>query len=310
MQLSELKSKLKEHTLSNDLIVFVCDKSRFLAEQYKDLICQERSLDEKHIGSLAELNSSLSLIVDNSDYVNVLTTDVFDEYHDDYHQFTDTIVICDSIKEKKIENALKDYIIKTPALKQWQVLDYIKARCPSLDQDLIEWLYDATGGSIERIDNELDKISLFDKTEQNNALIAIKNSPKSDLYKIIDKSAKKPMADIYVLKNWIISRDYKNLSEFLYHESNMDCSGLNPFTLVNLLMFDLKNRLVAKSMTAAEMGISDGQYKFLKYNKLGYSLPTMLQKLDFLSSFDLKVKSGNLDIDNSKLLDYVICNML
>lgn len=310
MQLNELKSKLKDHALSNDLIVFVCNKSRFLAEQYKDIICQERLLDEKHISSLAELNSSLSLIIDNSDYVNVLITDVFDEYHDDYSQFTDTIVICDSIKEKKIENALKDYIIKTPALKQWQVLDYIKTRCPSLDRDLIEWLYDATGGNIERIDNELDKISLFDKTDQNNVLIEIKNSTKSDLYKIIDKSAKKPMADIYVLKNWILSRDYKNLSEFLYHEPNIDRSDLNPFALVNLLMFDLKNRLVAKSMTAAEMGISEGQYKFLKYNKLGYSLPALLQKLNFLSSFDLKVKSGNLDIDSDKLLDYVICNML
>lgn len=310
MQLTELKQKLKDGTLPQDLIIFRCNDQTFLAEQYLKIIEQSRDLEERAISSLAETKSSLSLVIDYTESVNVIRTDVFNEFYDDYSDFNNTVIICNSIKEKKIEKNAKDYIIDLPSLQKWQVLDYIAAKCPGVTADMAEWLYDAAGGDINRIDNELSKIELFDKSEQNQIIINLKNDKRSDLYHLVDKTARKPLADSFILKNWILSRDYQNITDFLIHENYINCADLNVFALVNLLMFDLKNRLLVRSSTAAEMKISNGQYNYLKYNKLGYSLSAMLKKLDFLSSFDSKIKSGTLDLDNSVLLDYVVCNFL
>lgn len=310
VQLTELKQKLKDGALSQDLIIFKCNGQTFLAEQYLKIIAQSRDLEERIISSLADTKSSLSLVIDYTESINVIRTDIFNEFYDDYSDFDNTIIICNSIKEKKIEKNAKEYIIELPSLQKWQVLDYITTKCPGVAIDTAEWLYDAANGDINRIDNELSKIELFDTSEQNQILIDLKNSKRSDLYHLIDKTAKKPLADSFILKNWLLARDYKNIADFLIHENYINCADLNVFALVNLLMFDLKNRLLIKSSTAAEMNVSTGQYNFLKYNKLGYSLPTMLKKLNFLSSFDSKIKSGLLDLDSSVLLDCVICNFL
>ena len=77
--------------------------------------------------------------------------------------------------------------------------------------------------------------------------------------------------------------------------------------LVGALLPKIKNLLMVKyaGKTAAEIGISDGQYYYL--TKDAYVPLERLQKLlSVVSNIDLQLKSGLLDIGKEAQIDYLI----
>ncbi len=296
MDLQTFKANVLDGKLPEKLVVLNCAENFFIADQYINTLCAKTGKEKKLVNSIFEQESALSLVFDYTDTINILKTETFEEIAEDYSMVENTIVVCNKI-EKKLEAALADYIIKIPALKDWQVFDYIKQVCPELDELEIKWLYNAAGKNIYKIESELDKILLFHPKDRKKALACLRFSQDSDLYNI----------SIFELCDAIIYNRKNILVEYLRHRKTVDFELMS---LVGALLPKIRNLLLVKyaGKTAADIGISDGQYYYL--TKDPYIPMERLQHLlKVVSNIDLQVKSGLLDIPKDAQIDYVISKL-
>jgi hypothetical protein len=200
----ELKNFITNKIVPTDFMIFVSKDNKYLASQYV------KALGELSVGGINKISSiyepqqsSLMLLTTSSEALNILTIDTFDERAEEYSQFENTIVICEQVS-KDIAKNVEKYIIKFPKLEEWQICDYAKTICPKLDNEDIEWLVKATGGSIERVNNELAKVALFSKDDQKEVFNAIRFDPQTDLYS----------ADIFAVVNALVEGDMLVLFDF------------------------------------------------------------------------------------------------
>ena len=299
MTLIDLKNFINNKVVPSDFMVFVSKECPFLANQYV------KTLGELSIGGINKINSiyepqqsSIMLLATPTEALNVLYIDTFDERSEDYTQFENTIVVCEQVS-KDIAKNVEKYIIKFPKLTDWQIFDYAKTICPIIDTEDLQWLVNATDCDIERVLNELDKVSLFDKSEQKEVFSAIRFDPQSDLYK----------ADLFNIVNALVAGDSAVLFDFIKHDGY---EIHEPVVLANRTLSSLKNIiLIARNpqLTAAELGVSPGQYNFIKNRYRSLNIEAVKYKIKFLSNFDLLLKTSQLDLDKRDMLSYLISNL-
>ena len=207
-------------------------------------LCAKTGKEKKVVNSIFEQESALSLVFDYTETINVLKTETFSEVAEDYSIFENTIIICNKL-EKKLEAALADYVIKIPALKDCQVIDFIKQVCHELDDLEAKWLYNAAGKNIYKIESELDKILLFHPKERKKALACLRFSQDSDLYNL----------SIFELCDAIIYNRKDVIVEYLRHR---DVVNFELMSLVGALLPKIRNLLFVKyaGKTAADLGIT------------------------------------------------------
>ena len=254
MTLIDLKNFINNKIVPSDFMIFVSKDCPFLANQYV------KTLGELSIGGINKVNSiyeprqsSIMLLSTPSDALNVLYTDTFDERSEDYTQFENTIVVCEQVSKDIVKNVEK-YTIKFPKLSEWQLFDYAKTICPTIDDEDLQWLVKTADCDINRVINELAKISLFSKVEQKEVFSAIRFDPQSDLYK----------ADLFDIVNALVLGDQVVLFDFLKH-NGWDIH--EPVVLANRTLSSLKNIiLIARNphLKAADLGVSPGQFNFIK----------------------------------------------
>lgn len=299
MTLIELKNFINNKLVPSDFMIFVAKDCPFLAKQYID------TLGELSVGGINKINSiyepqqsSLMLLAAPIDAINVLTVETFDERSEDYNQFENTIVLCDQVA-KDIAKNVEDYVIKFPKLEEWQIFDYSKTLCPALDEEDLQWLVKATNCDIYRVVNELEKVALFGKNEQKEIFSAIRFDPQSDLY----------AADLFAIVNALVTGDQAVLFDFIRHNG---WETHEPVVLANRAMSSLKNIiLIAKNpqLSAADCGVSQSQYNFIKNKYRSLNIEAVKQKIKFLSNFDLLLKTSLLDIDKRDMLSYLVNNL-
>jgi len=181
MTLKELKDCVTNNVVPSDFMIFIRKDNNFLASQYVQALCKLAEGGITKISSIYEpQQSSLALLTAQEGTLNILTVETFDERAENYNQFENTIVVCDQV-DKSIANSVESFIIKFPELEEWQILDYAKMLCPSVAEEDLLWLIKATNNNIERILNELDKVSLFSKEEQKVIFSSIRFDPQLDL---------------------------------------------------------------------------------------------------------------------------------
>jgi hypothetical protein len=293
MELSKFKENVLNGTLPTQLVVLLCTENFFIADQYINTLCTKTGKEKKLINSIFEQDSAMSLVFDYTDTINVLKTETFSEVAEDYSVFENTIIICNKL-EKKLESALAEYIIKIPALKDWQVFDYIKQICPELDDLEVKWLYNAAGKDIYKIESELDKIVLFHPKDRKKALACLRFGQDSDLYNL----------SIFELCDAIIYNRKDILVEYLRHRT---VANFELMPLVGALLPKIRNLLMVKyaGKTADEIGISDGAYYHTAKDPY-LPLERLQNLLSIVSNIDLQLKSGLLDIDKEAQIDYLI----
>ena len=293
MELRKFKENVLDGKLPTQLVILVCPENFFIADQYINTLCNKSGKEKKIINSIFEQDSALSLVFDYAETINVLKTETFSEVAEDYSVFENTIVICNKI-DKKLESLLIDYIIKVPALKDWQVIDYIKQICPELDDLEAKWLYNAAGKDIYRINSELAKITLFHQKDRKKALACLRFGKDSDLFSL----------SIFDLCDAIIYNKKNVLVEYLRHRSTVNFELMS---LVGALLPRIKNLLLVKyaGKTAAEIGVSDGQYYYLTKDPF-IPLERLQKLLNVVSNIDYQLKSGLLDIKKEYQIDYLI----
>lgn len=174
MTLIELKNYITNKIAPTDFMIFVNKDSSFLASQYLQAIGSLFDNGIRKVSSIYEpQQSSLSLLAIPEGTLNVVTVETFDERAEDYSQFENTIVVCEQV-DKSIAKSLEDYIIKFPKLEEWQILDYAKTLCPEVDETDLLWLIQASDNDIERVLNELEKVTLFSKEDQKAIFASIR----------------------------------------------------------------------------------------------------------------------------------------
>ncbi len=299
MTLIELKNFISNKIVPSDFMIFVSKDCPFLANQYV------KALGELSIGGITKINSvyepqqsSIMLLTTPAETLNVLTVETFDERSEDYSQFENTIVVCEQV-DKGIAKNVENYVIKFPKLEEWQVFDYAKTICPNIDDEDLLWLVKATNNDIDRVINELDKISIFGKNEQREVFSAVRFDPQSDLYK----------ADLFDIVNALVAGDPAVLFDFVKHRGH---EIHEPVVLANRTLSSLKNIiLIARNpqLTAEDCGVSKGQYTFIKNKYRSLNIEAVKQKIKFLSNFDLLLKTSQLELDKQDMLNYLITNL-
>lgn len=95
MNIKKLKENILNNALSDDFLVMICEDNFFVADQYITKICQNKHCQENYVEDLVNQdNSALSLVFDFSNTLNILKTEVFNLFYNDYSQFKNNIVIC------------------------------------------------------------------------------------------------------------------------------------------------------------------------------------------------------------------------
>lgn len=299
MTLMELKDCVIKGIVPSEFLILVSKDNKFLANQYVQAISKLVNGELTKIKSIYEpQQSSISLLTASENAINILYVDTFDERAEDYSQFSNTIVVCDQI-DKSISKSVEDYTIKLPKLEAWQICDYAKLLCPGLADDDIQWLVNATNNDIERVVNELSKVSIFNKVDQPAIFSSIRFNPKSDLYK----------TDLFAVVNALVDGDMPVLFDFL---TRGDCDSLEPVMLANRTLTSLKNIILVsqnRNLTAEDCGVSAGQYRFINNKYRSLNITAVRNKIKFLSEFDLKLKTSKLELSKRDMLSYLLSNL-
>lgn len=298
MTLVELKQNINTKILPHDFMIFVCKDADFLIRQYIQALGKLAPNGIRYITSIYEPLQSSSFLLTSEGYLNVLIVDTFDERSENYIQFQDTIVLCNKI-DKTIAEDVKDFTIVFPKLEGWQIADYIKTTCECLDADEITWLQTITNNNIERIENELSKVTLFEKHQQKDIFNAIRFDPYSDLYQI----------NFFNITNALVDGNRMALHEFLSHK---DYETIDPVGLANTVMNSIKNIILVTQnpfLSAADIGISTANYNRIRYNYGTLDIQAARAKLTFLVQFDLDLKTSKLDMSKQDLLNYLISHL-
>ena len=299
MTLIDLKNFITNKIVPSDFMIFVSKDCPFLASQYVKALSDLSAGGAKKINSIYEpQQSSILLLTSPTDALNILTVETFSERSEDYSQFENTIVVCEQV-DKDIVKQVEKYTINFPKLEDWQIYDYAKTLCPNIDEEDIKWLIKASANSIERVCNELEKVSLFSTTEQKEVFSAIRFDQQTDLYK----------ADLFDIVNALVAGDQVILFDFIKHNGH---DLHEPVVLANRTLSSLKNIiLIARNpqLTAADLGVSPGQFNFIRSRYRSLNVDAVRYKIKFLSNFDLLLKTSQLELDKRDMLNYLINNL-
>jgi DNA polymerase III delta subunit len=176
--------------------------------------------------------------------------------------------------------------------------------CPGLDSKLIDYFYNCTKGDLYRIENELDKIKLFDIDKRNNVLTALLKEENTDL--VIEVNA-------FEFCDYLTEGNIEAIRRSLYIRDYCDFQAT---FLVSILISKFKTLAgcLETNLCANDLGLSVGQYKYIKYIKYKQTKKPnskfIEKSLKFLTEIDYKLKTGKLDINEKQKQDLIICRIL
>lgn len=290
MTCKELKEAiLKKAVDTADCLFLVYKDDPFLARQYAKAIADGKGLTLTRVDSPEELPAEDAFGTDDGNLYVLLADEVrkLDGRH------PNSVVIC---KKTAVDS------VEMPKIEGWQVIDYMKAKCPGLSEDELTWIQQACGNDINRIESETDKISMFPKERQTamfESLMADGNYPGDWQGSSFD------------LVNAILRRDKGALLGMLKRRG---ADGTDAIGLATLLRNGMRNVIKVQfnpSATPESTGMKDGQFKAVKYYNSGkYQNSALIDAYEFLTSIDARLKRGELQMSNDRLIDYILCNII
>ena len=309
-KLVKLKNDIQEGTVGDSLLIFVWEDNPFIAHSYIDEIAKIHGLEPEVIDDFeSEFRGVHEDIFGFDDgRLKIYTTDKFNcNLIDELPFIKNCAVICKEISDStefSLEVAgIPIYAI--PKLKEWQIKNYIKHRCPNLSQVRIDWLCDITKLDIYRIENEIDKIAIYPPEFQDKIF---DNLEKDGNFADLNQRR------IYDLTNPITSRNKYKMVDVLKDIENMN---INEYSLVSILKdsFELLIKIQfhpfdTEENICKELKIEPKRYKAIKWNCGKYTDGELISIYKFLNDFDYNLKSGNLDISTDRLIDYIICKIM
>ena len=296
MQLRELKERINNKESVPFPLIFIASNNDFLVHQYLYSIAKNLSLNTVSISSLKELDDITSSVFYEDDNLFIFKPD------------KDALINKDDLKNNRViilsENPIKGSdidAVKFDKLENWMVEDYAKTLLPGLTVQETNWLCKICNYNIDRVDIECQKLSLFDKKEQESIFELInKENGYCDLNDL----------NIFNLTNAIIKKDILTIKTIIKDIDNIDIEGTGLVTILLKQFLNIINIQLNSHANAATLGMSEKQFRAISYNCNKYSSNKLISIYKFLNDVDYRLKSGLLDISNKDLVQVILSNIL
>lgn len=290
MTCKELKKIILSGELTFDCLFFVYTDTPFIPLQYANEISKLKKLSIVYVDSDADIPEPDAFETDDGNLYIL----VAEEIKKIEKPCKNAILICKKTNDERR--------VEFPKIEAWQVIDYMKARCPGLNDDELNWLYDVCKKDIYRIDNELSKISVFPKEQQDSIFNELNAEGNYD--------GLNPTT-IFDFTNSILRNDLSNLCSLLKGIDSLDIDAIGISTILRNGVKNVIDIQFNKDATAESLGIKEGQFKAIKYYNVGkFRNDRLIEIYEFLTSIDRRLKSGELQLDNKGLIDYIVCNVM
>lgn len=287
MNVIDLKINIENKTLSDSPMIWkITDSSSLLiTNQYFHEIANFKNLEIKLIDTTDEIPDT-GFIEDTNLYI-IKTK----EFNSPLDNFKNCIVICEKTNLD---------CIKIPKLEKWQLDDFVTGKLPGINKNELLWLSNEYGDNYFGFINEIEKLSLFNKSEQAEVFNLLKNSGE---FKSITS------LNIWDLSNGILKRDKELIQKVL---EVIDYIDVEPIGLLTVLYNNFRRVIDIQTnprAIAKDLGISDKQLYAIKKNNCGYySRDELVRIFKLLTSLEYKYKFEGLSLNN--LIDYMVCNIL
>lgn len=291
MDIKELKSQIIKKEITQNFFIFKLEdnSSLFVANQYIKAIAQILNLNINFIEDLDSLNFSSLFDIPPTD-LNIYRCDELKELVGEYNNL---IIITNKTKLKNTN------IVEIPQLEKWQIEDYAITNLPGIDSNKIKEFVKNLDYDIFKLDNEISKITPFQKANQERIFDKCINNK---LFNIKDKY------NSFDIINCIINKNTSKLNTIL---ANIDINNINIMGLYSLLYNNFKNIIniqLNSKATAESLGMTYKQFCAIKYNIGHYTQKQLIDNFKFLLQLDYEIKTGQIDINY--LFDYIIINIM
>ena len=297
MKLSELKTKLLANEKISLPLIFIESNNDYIVKEYINQISKNNLLAQREISSINEMIDIEAGMFKEKVYLYIYQYNNKDQIiFDDLKNYN--III---LSEKEIPNCSFETVTFNK-LENWQIEDYINVLIPGLAKQETKWLCEIAKYDLNRLENEANKINIFDKKDQDKIFGLINNdNGYCDLNEL----------GIFNLSNAIIKRDIVEIKKVLDNIDYIDVEGTGLVTILiknflNVINVQLNNRANPETCKMTEK-----QFRYYQYylcNK--YSNDKLINNYKFLTNIDYRLKSGLLDMTNQQLVYYVVQNIL
>ena len=286
----------KENVLNNSvkpqMYALVYDDNNSIILQYINHIAQCTNNPMTYLNELDDLQDLMSLGDYDDGGIYVLQLDKLTDKipHSFYKLFC--FIIC-----KEVTNNDDLETIKFPKVETWQMLDYARVSLKGVNERKIEWLVNLLGNNQLRLENEINKITIFPMNERDAIFDLINNDGGYD--------------DITNLTmfNLVTAISKKSKQEIIDVLEAIKLIDIEPMGLVTSLLKQFKLAIDVKMGTKDYKGLNISQKQYIaikKYNP--YTSTELVKAYKLLTNIDYELKIGLLP--NEYIVDYVICNIL
>lgn len=302
MKIETLKEQIENKSVGNEPLIFLYEDTNFIPLQYIVEIARIREKNIEYIDSLANIGSNVNDIFGGttiSNSLRVLITKELEDVHEKFRYETDLYIVVNKIKDKTCIEKLSDLVINIPKLEDWQIKDYVYSLAEGIDTKSLDWLIEATGSDIYRLENELDKFKLFQEAERKYLFEdMVSDGAFVDLSNF----------NVFNITNAVTSRDYNTLKNALKEIKSFDAEPLGVVTLLYNGFRKLILVWLANNPTTESTGLKSGMIWAIKNQPRVFTKEQLLSSFLLLTNIDKMLKTGY--IDTSWLIDYLICRIL
>lgn len=301
MKFEEVKSSICDGTIDNSFLILQYQDNNFVAYQWAREIAK---IHNKHINYIESLEGIISTSIDIFGTINIddgqriYSCDTFDINSDKLKNEHDLIIITNNIS-KDCQSIYKDYICLLPKLEQWHIRDYVYSTCEGISEKDLDWFVEVCKYDIFRIENEVDKLKLFNKTERRYVFDDMKyQGAFRDLSTL----------NVFNITNSVTTKDKNALVNALKEIKSFDAEPLGIVTLLYQGFRKLILVWLASNPTSETTGLKSNVIYAINKSPKVFNKKQLLDVYQFLNSIDKKLKTGTL-CDISHLIDYVICKI-
>lgn len=286
----------KENVLNNSvkpqMYALVYDDNNSIILQYVNHIAQSTNNSITYLKELDDLQDLMSLGDYDDGGIYVLQLDKLTEKIPRSFYKLFCFIIC-----KEITNNDDLETIKFPKVETWQMLDYARVSLKGVNERKIEWLVNLLGNNQLRLENEINKITIFPMNERDAIFDLINNDGGYD--------------DITNLTmfNLVTAISKKSKQEIIDVLEAIKLIDIEPMGVVTSLLKQFKLAIDVKMGTKDFNGLNISQKQYIAIKKYNPYTPNELVKIyKLLTNIDYELKIGLLP--NEYIIDYVICNIL
>lgn len=301
MDIEQLKTLVISNVTPEGVTILLCKYGNFIPLQYIESY-RKNSVEVEYIDDLTTiLNRVDSLFGDynnNSKKLYVYSCDTFDLSEEETNSIRDTtknvVIVCSKVSEV-VQSKLASNIVNIPKLEKWQIEDLAYSMADGADPDDISYLLKVCGNDINRLYNELEKISLFSTLER-------KSTVKDFIYDGVFNDLSH--YNVFDISTAILKKDVNTLKTVYSEISNIDCE---PIGLVTILLKNFKDVITVQlcsNPSPEKCGMESKKFWAVKYSCGYYTREQLIKIYKMLTSLDFKIKTG--EISTSVLVDYLI----